>query len=88
MRFLRNLDFFVKISHFRPKKKGLKMGVFRENRDFFDLKTQLGADTIPPIYIVFKMPPKMAPHVPQLAPRPTPRFQRVFFANFLMFFFC
>lgn len=45
------------------------MGVFREKRDFLKLKTQLAADTIPPIYIVFKMPPKTAPRrAPASAP--------------------
>jgi hypothetical protein len=62
------------------------MGVFRKKRDFFKLRTQLAADTIPPIYIVFKMPPKTAPRRAPVCTKTHPRFQRVFFRKKINFF--
>ena len=102
-KILRNLVFFVKKSQFLGQIWPPKMGVFREKRDFLKLKTQLAADTIPPIYIVFKMPPKTAPRrAPASAPAhpafPTRfcREKKIFFIIFcswvfrtiFLFFFC
>lgn len=79
--------FLVKICVFGGQNCTSKRGFFVQNRDFSKLRSQLSADTIPPIYIVFKMPPKTAPRtclgVPKTHPRPDAFFS-CFFPPFFM----
>ena len=77
--------FLVKICVFGGQNCTSKRGFFVQNRDFSKLRSQLSADTIPPIYIVFKMPPKMAPRTCLGVRQNPPASWRVFSCFFCVF---